>query len=146
MLKASHNPWLESILSTSDFSISILSVDLCKMIMVVITDSLWDWTLDNSSVLVVPGNSFPTVFSPHRIECFHYIGELVQHDLPLGSLFSPIVLRLNSSSLFNFSISVISNILEHWCMSFYHYHYVFFFSVYFHFLLELHDIFVHFIL
>lgn len=63
MLKASHNPRTESIRRTNDFLIFLLSVDTCKMMVIITANLLEDWTEDNSGVVVVVGTSAPQFFS-----------------------------------------------------------------------------------
>lgn len=63
MLKASHNPRTESIQRTNDFLIFLLSVDTCKMIMIITANLVEDWTEDNSGVVAVIGTSAPQFFT-----------------------------------------------------------------------------------
>lgn len=63
MLKASHNPRTESIRRTNDFLIFLLSVDTCKMMVIITANLLEDWTEDNSGVVVVVETSAPQFFS-----------------------------------------------------------------------------------
>lgn len=63
-------------------------------------------------MVVVLGSNGPTVFSPQRIECFHYAGDLILNDLPAVGIFSSYLSLLSYrfcvSRLFMFLISLVS--------------------------------------